>query len=155
MLSRQQEEQDRIRTLRNDLSVREQQGRVFAQDQSLPNKASTLHQHALADADTPRGRFSAVETAYVVGSKADVAASYPAAAAHQHDPCGPEPPTGYRIDAMLDDEPSTVSSASFSSVETLGDPTSAGDAPSTTFPSVDVQRAGVGSPPINKFRRRV
>ena len=85
MLSRQQEEQDRIRTLRNDLSVREQQGRVFAQDQSLPNKASTLHQHALADADTPRGRFSAVETAYVVGSKADVAASYPAAAAHQFD----------------------------------------------------------------------
>ena len=42
------------------LSRQEEQAetrRVFAQDQSL--RASTLHQHALADANTPRGRFNA------------------------------------------------------------------------------------------------
>jgi hypothetical protein len=48
----------------------------------------------------PLGRFSAVANAQVVGQ----GASYPAAGAHQRDPCGPEPPLGYAIDAM---EPST------------------------------------------------
>jgi hypothetical protein len=55
----------------------EERRRVFAQDQSVPRQASTFHQHAQADADTPRGRFSAVSAAYVVGSKADVARRLP------------------------------------------------------------------------------
>ena len=53
------------------LSSQEEQAerrRVFAQDQSLRNQGSTLHQHAVADAETPRGRFSVVSNAYVVGS---------------------------------------------------------------------------------------
>jgi len=58
--------------------------RVFAQDQSLPNPGSTFHAHAQAEAQTPRGRFSAISNAYVVGSKSDVASAYPAASsAHQ------------------------------------------------------------------------
>ena len=70
--------------------------RVFAQDQSL--RGSTFHQHALADAQIPRGRFSAVETTYVVGSKPTIA--YPAAGAHQADPCGTEPALGYDINSL-------------------------------------------------------
>ena len=72
--------------------------RVFAQDQSVPNQASTFHQHATADANIPRGRFSAVETATIVGSQPTI--NYPPAAAHQRDPCGPEPSLGYRIDDL-------------------------------------------------------
>ena len=110
MLSRQEEDRERREVLRNDQRIREareQSPRVFA-DQSKPNQASTLHQHAVADADTPRGRFSAISAAYVVGSKADIACAYPAASAHQHDPCGPEPPLGYRIDEL---EPSVLAEA--------------------------------------------
>src|SRR5215471_21074574 len=84
MLSSQEEQEDRRRTMQNDARVREQGG--------------TMHAHALAEAQTPRGRFSAVETTYVVGSKPTIA--YPAAGAHQADPCGTEPPTGYRIDDL-------------------------------------------------------
>jgi hypothetical protein len=98
---------ERKRTLENDLDVQRQQReqeqeerrRVFA-DQSLPNQASTFHQHAIADAAMPLGRFSAISNAQIVGQ----GAMYPAAGTHQHDPCGPEPPLGYAIDAQ---EPST------------------------------------------------
>jgi len=66
MLSSQEEQQERRR--------------VFAQDQSL--RSSTFHQHALAEAETPRGRFSAIANAQVVGATA--VPNYPAAsAAHQ------------------------------------------------------------------------
>ena len=82
--------------------------RVFAQDQSLPKQATTFHQFAQADANTPRGRFSAVDAAYVIGSKPDVAGAYHPAAAHQRDPCGPEPSLGYAIDAL---DPGPVSPA--------------------------------------------
>ena len=150
MLSSQEEQEERRRVLAQDARVREQQG-------------STFHTFAQADADIP-GRFSAVAHATVVG--ADPIPNYPAAAAHQHDPCGLEPPIGYRIDAMPDpEEPSTVHHAA---VEQTGEPPSAsplsrgsplssgdltsdGDAPSS---QLDVQRAEVGSPPLNKFRRR-
>jgi len=83
--------------------------RVFAQDQSVPKQGSTFHQHAQADADTPRGRYSAVNAAYVVGSTA--VPTYPAAAAHQRDPVPKEEPLGYRIDAMPDLEPSSSADA--------------------------------------------
>ena len=147
MLSRQEEEQERKQVLRNDARVREQQG-------------STFHTFAQADADIP-GRFSAVAHQIVVG--ADPFPNYPAAAAHQRDPCGQEPPLGYAIDAMPELEPSMTraqatgepdpSSPLVGSPSSSGDPTSAGDAPSA-FP-VGVQRAGVGSPPLNRFRRRI
>jgi len=86
MLSSQEEQEDRRRTMRNDARVREQGG--------------TFHAHALADAETPRGRFSAVSAAYVVGSKPDVASAYTAAGAHQADPCGTEPALGYDINSL-------------------------------------------------------
>src|SRR5215472_13995550 len=91
------------------LSSQEEQAerrRVFAQDQSL--RGTTFHQHAQADADTPRGRFTAHERSTVVGAQPTI--NYPAAAAHQADPCGIEPPLGYRIDAMPELEPPVESS---------------------------------------------
>ena len=72
--------------------------RVFAQDQSL--RSGTFHQHAVAEASTPLGRFSAHSAATVVGSKPDVASAYARAGAHQADPCGLEPALGYRIDDL-------------------------------------------------------
>ena len=120
MLSRQEEERERRAVLQNDQLVQAERRRVFAPN--LPRQSSTLHQHAIADADTPRGRFSAVSAAYVVGSTPTPATAYPAASAH---PVPDEPPLGYRIDAMPDLEPSALSSCS---AEQTG-PTSV-DAPS-------------------------
>lgn len=140
MLSKQEEDRERRETLLNDLKLRQQQEeprRVFAQDQSLPNKASTFHQFAQADAQTPRGRFSAVDAASVVG--ANPIPNYPPAAAHQRDPCGQEPSLGYRIDEMPL-EPSSLASSSAQAT----DPTSA-DAPSTTSPGSMSERTDVGS----------
>jgi hypothetical protein len=107
--------------------------RVFAQDQSLPNPGSTFHQHALAEAQTPRGRFSAVEASYVVGSKAGMASAYPAAAAHQRDPVPIEPPLGYSVNDL---NPSDLE-PSMAFVE--AQPGGPADAPSTPL---DVERAG-------------
>ena len=107
-------------------SQREQDERKRVLDNKV-QQGSTFHQHAQADADIPRGRFSAVTSATVVGSTA--VPQYPAAAAHQADPCGPEPSLGYRIDEL---EPAPAVQAT--------DPTSA-DAPSTPLG----QRADVGS----------
>ena len=75
------------------------------------------------------GRFAAVASAEVIGSTA--LPNYPAAAAHQADPCGPEPALGYSVDAMP------------------GDPT---DVPASTTPLVEDR---VGSPPSSRkpFRR--
>src|SRR5262249_28765081 len=68
--------------------------RVFAQDQSLHNQGTTFHQHAQADAETPRGRFSAVSAAHVVGSTATP--QYPQASApFQFDPVPDEPPLSF------------------------------------------------------------
>jgi hypothetical protein len=102
--------------------------RVFAQDQSVQRQATTMHQFAQADAQTPRGRFSAVDAASVIGATA--VPNYPAAAS-QRDPVPPENPLGYSIDAM---EPSTVSSFP---VEQTGDPTD----PASTTP-LAVERVG-------------
>jgi hypothetical protein len=90
MLSSQEDQIERRRVLANDQRVREQQG------------GSAYIDHYMQEAG---GRFSAHAAATVVGSKPDVASAYPPAAAHQADPCGPEPPTGYRIDQMIPDDP--------------------------------------------------
>ena len=145
MLTSQEEQEDRRRTMQNDQRVREQTQRVFAQDQTLPRQATTMHQFAQADAQTPRGRFSAVETASVVG--ADPIPNYPAAAAHQRDPVPIEPSLGYRIDALEPSDPVEISS--FTQQEP--GPTPA-DAPSLTSLG-EVQRTGVGSLSNKAFRR--
>jgi hypothetical protein len=109
MLSKQEEQAERRRVLANDLSVRQQQQR---------EQASTyLAQTHIDDAG---GRFASVNAASIVG--ANPIPNYPAAAAHQADPCGQEPPLGYAIDAMPALEPTPTVVASPPSVAT--DPTS-------------------------------
>jgi len=109
MLSKQEEEQERRETLENDRLVLEQR------------RGSTLHQHGLAAAnDTAGGRFAATGAAHVVGSTPTM--QYPAAAAHQRDPVGVEPPLGIDINAMPESlDPSAVS-MSFPAVEATGAP---------------------------------
>src|SRR5262249_21082252 len=116
--------------------------RVFAQDQSLRNQGSTFHQHAQADAQTPRGRFSAVDAAYVVGRKPDVAAAYPAPSSAHQTELPPEPALGYRIDAMPDLDPGPSSAA-----QGIGDPAS--DVPSSRIavPPVSMSERAAGSLP--------
>jgi hypothetical protein len=92
MLSRQEEQAERRRVLANDQRVKEQTGTFLS------------HTHD----DIHQGRFAAIGPAVVVG--ADPVPNYPAAASHQRDPCGPEPPLGYRIDAMPELEPLEPSS---------------------------------------------
>jgi len=86
MLSSQEEQAERKRVLANDARVREQAGTFMS------------HTHSEIG-----GRYAGVGAQMVVG--ADPIPKYPAAAAHQHDPCGLEPPLGYRIDAMPEHEP--------------------------------------------------
>jgi hypothetical protein len=122
MLESQREQEDRRRTMQNDARVREQIERVFAQDQSVPRQASTFHQHAQADADTPLGRFSAVSAAYVVGSTATP--QYPQASTpFQHDPVPDEPPLSFDNPAL---EVSSLASCSPQAT-----PNPASDVPST------------------------
>ena len=122
MLENQIDQAERRATLRNDLKVRQQE------------EGGTFHQHAVADASTPRGRFSAIANAQVIGATA--IPSYPAAAAHQADPCGTEPPLGFEIDAMPELEPSSLLAA-----EAQATPNPASVAPSN---SLDVEQRGAG-----------
>ena len=81
MLSSQEEQIERARTLENDRKVREQ--------------GSTFLSHTHSDLG---GRYALVSPQTVVG--ADPIPNYPPAAAHQQDPCGQEPPLGYAIDEL-------------------------------------------------------
>ena len=164
MLSSQEDQAERVRTLLNDARVREQreqERRVFA-DQSLPNQASTFHQHAVADAAMPLGRFSAISNAQIVGQ----GAQYPPAGVHQRDPVGTEPPLGYSVDAMepstvllsssgeatrptSSDDPSPLGRDDVGPFSQSGDPTTEGHAPPSASPRG--ARGLVGSPPA--FRR--
>jgi hypothetical protein len=58
---------------------------------------------------------------------ADPFPNYPAAAAHQRDPCGQEPPLGYAIDAMPELGPDT----------SLGSGQGGADAPLAVSPDVE------------------
>jgi hypothetical protein len=118
--------------------------RVFAQDQSLPKQATTFHQFAQADANTPRGRFSAVDAAYVIGSKPDVASAYPAGPAWCADPGSQllEPPLGL-------DNPALEPSAVFSSVE---DSAPVSEVPSSSAHAGDVER-NTGARNSRNYRR--
>ena len=105
MLSSQEQQEDRRRTMLNDARVREQTG--------------TMHAFAVSEAATPRGRYSQVTTENVVGARADIASTYgacsPALAVQLPD----EPPLGFDNPAL---EPSMAPPVS--SVE-VTDPTSA------------------------------
>src|SRR5215471_5611458 len=80
MLSSQEEQEVRRRTMQNDARVREQGG--------------TMHAFAVSDAATPRGRYSQVTTENVVGATA--LPNYPAGPAWCADPGSQllEPPLG-------------------------------------------------------------
>jgi hypothetical protein len=95
---------ERRETLENDRKVRE------AEHQRLLREGTTFHQHAQAFADeVNQGRFAAIGVPTVTGSTP--VPSYPAAGAHQFDPCGPEPPLGYSVDQVEPIEPSTFVSS--------------------------------------------
>jgi hypothetical protein len=130
VLSKQEEMRERHETLRNDLSVqrkvREQQG-------------TTMHAFAQADAETPHGRFSQINTATAIGSNAGIASAYPACSPALAVQLPPEPPLGYRIDDLNPSDPVETSSCTQQEPGPTSD-----DAPSP-IPLSDVQRAGVGS----------
>jgi hypothetical protein len=121
MLSRQEDQAERRRVLQNHQRVREQE------------QTGTFLSHT--HDDIHQGRFAAIGPAVVVG--ADPIPNYPAAAAHQSDPCGQEPSLGYRIDELGPLEPA-------SSFEAQATGPTLDDAPSHT-PLGDGQRADVGS----------
>ena len=130
MLSRQEEERERRETLENDRLVREQQ------------RGSTFHQHAVSQAaDLAGGRFGSLGAPHVVGSQPTPRS--PAAAAHQADPVGPEPPTGYDVNAMPGFESSTDLSAVESSAAPPAEATGGAAAapPASCSLSSDVERA--------------
>jgi hypothetical protein len=128
MLSSQEEQAERRRVLANDQRVKEQTGTFLSHTNN----------------DLAGGRFAAVNAASVVG--ADPIPNYPAAAAHQRDPCGLEPPLGYSVNDLTPHE----LEPSFPSVQ-APDPTSE-DAPSP-IPLSDVQRTDVGSSSNKAYRR--
>jgi hypothetical protein len=135
MLSSQEEQEDRRRTLQNDVRVREQeeQRRVFAPDQSLPRQGTTMHQFAQNDAQMPRGRFSAIETVTVVGANPTI--NYPGGPAWSAGPGAQcvEPPLG------LDNPALEVASTVSTPQATDG----AVDAPSASVPPGSMsERAG-------------
>jgi hypothetical protein len=58
--------------------------------------------------DDAGGRFAAVNAAKVVGQSSSIAAAYPAASAAHQTELPPEPPLGFRVDAMPELESSMV-----------------------------------------------
>jgi hypothetical protein len=71
------------------------------------------------------GRFSSVGAQTVIG--ADPVANYPAAAPHQRDPCGIEPPLGYSVNQLTPHElePSLAHPLENPPQGSLGDPANA------------------------------
>jgi hypothetical protein len=126
--SKAEEQAERARVMLEDL--RKQQG-------------ATLHGRAQADAEVPQGRYAAINKTQIVGANA--LPIYPAAAAHQSDPCGPEPALGYRIDAMPELE-SPIVASSFGEAQAPGP--ASDDAPSLASLG-DAPRADDAGPPLS------
>jgi hypothetical protein len=127
MLSKDEDRKERIDTLRNDLSVREQER------QRAAKQPATYHGFAVAEASEHRGRFAAINEAVVVGHAAQP--SYPRlpeSSPWHHDPVGPEEPLGFSVNAL---EPSATPAFL---VEATG-PASDADAPSVVVPSTNEQ----------------
>jgi|SRR6516165_1473833 len=89
MLSDQLDQAERRAVLRNDQRVREQQR----------EQGSTYLAHSHDDLG---GRYAQISPQIVVGAQPTM--NYPAASPHQFDPCGTEPPLGYRVDALHPDD---------------------------------------------------
>jgi hypothetical protein len=146
MLENQIDQIERRAVMRNEQLVRE--GRVFAPNE--PKEATTMHQFAQSDADTPRGRFSTVEAQVVVGATA--VPNYPAASSAWQIQLPDEPPLSYAIDAM---EPSLSSSGEVTGEPLSASPLSRGSSQPNPAPAdaADERRdAGLGQ---RQFRRRV
>ena len=77
-----------------------------AERRRILREGTTFHQQAFAD-EVNQGRFAAIGVPTVVG--AQPLPKYPAAAAHQADPVGPELPLGYSVDQVEPIGPSAVS----------------------------------------------
>jgi hypothetical protein len=140
MLESQREQEERRRTLQNDVRVREQTGTFMS------------HTHD----DIHQGRFAAIGPAVIVGSTEFP--NYPAAAAHQRDPVPDEPPLSpYENDAF---EPSTSSAGCIGDadvppspalspcldVEPASPPSSSGDPAPAHFPPGPARNRVAGSP---------
>ena len=140
MLTDQEDQADKRRTLLNDARVREQ---------SKNGDTGTFLSHT--HIDDAGGRFSAVNAAKIVGQSPAIAASYPAASAAHQIELPPEPSLGFSIDEMPGLESSIATSSS--SVEATGDPA---DAPSSDDGGSATSSGGsmserAGSSPSNKW----
>jgi hypothetical protein len=124
-MSTSQQDEQRLRrtTLDHDRRLREEQGSTF-----LAQTHSEIG-----------GRFAQVGAQTVVG--AEPVPNYPAAAAHQRDPCGIEPPLGYSVNEL---EPSIAATGPVEAQ--AGGPV---DAPSSPL---DVEHTGPSL--SSKFDRR-
>ena len=131
--------------MREDQIDRAEKLRVTLQDADVrrqqQERAGTFFAHAQAAANDAGGRFASLGAPHVVGSQPTP--RYPAAAAHQADPVGPEPPTGYDVNAMPGFESSTDLSAVESSAAPPAEATGGAAAapPASCSLSSDVERA--------------
>src|SRR5262249_40678451 len=135
MLTEQEEQADKRRTLLNDARVREQSN----------GDTGTFLSHT--HIDDAGGRFAAVNAAKIVGQSPAIAASYPAASAAHQTELPPEPSLGFSIDEMSGLESSTAPP-----VEATGDPA---DAPSSddggsATPPGGLMSERAGSPPSHQ-----
>jgi hypothetical protein len=100
MLSRQIDDAERKEVLENDRRVREEQSEK--RRALRENEPSTFMAHTHNDVG---GRFREVEAMNVIGSEADIAASYPAASSAHQTELPPEMPLGYSINDLGPDFP--------------------------------------------------
>ena len=141
MLTDQEEQTDKRRTLLQDADVRNRSRNG--------DTGSTYLSHT--HIDDAGGRFAQVNAAKIVGQSPAIAAAYPAASSAHQTELPPEPSLGYPIDAMPGDEPSTAPPCS-SSVEVTGDPADApsSDDGSPATPSGGLMSERAGSSPSQK-----
>jgi hypothetical protein len=111
MLSRQEEEQERIETLRNDLAVQRQQ--------KQQSEASTYLEQYHSDVG---GRFNVTEHETVIGRVSPKPPPLPAASPWSGSQPEPpiEPPTGYEINRLTPHELAPSMAASVLPVEQTG-----------------------------------
>jgi hypothetical protein len=149
MLSKHEEQSERMEILRNEKRLR--------------NQGSTFSQLAESDATTPLGRFSAISSPHVVGSES--IPKYPAAFL-QHDPVPDEPKLGIDINEMptcgepheiraslASLEPASPGRSSHHSSAQETQPNPVPHAPPPTPPETGKRAAELGSFSSRTFRR--
>jgi hypothetical protein len=138
MLSKQEDELARRETLENDRKLLE------AERRRIQIEGTTFHQFGQSQADEiNQGRFAAIGVPTVTG--ATPIPKYPAAAAHQADPCGPEPVLGYDVNEMPALESPAVVVSAEPGAPVFEAPPSAVQA---NPPAGDVE-TGTGAPPFS------